>query len=254
MEIDLESQKLPFEPDQYDEKSTNIHGRASSTGQSAHSHRRRSLSPENAGVSKSIGQVGNASGSAQSRASRTPTSTCGHSESNEPIEHVRNGSRTSRTSSIFQRRRSSGGRSLSPAISKAVEAVENGSRRSSNFSNHGRRRSSSGRSPSPDSSGPAELVSGPSQSIDSFGLDDEERTLFDFAEELRNEEPPGEPWFMEMSRLRHLHFLWLNKELACLRKKILEDKRASSDDMRTLQTLLRDQGRSRLRTHRELVH
>lgn len=72
--------------------------------------------------------------------------------------------------------------------------------------------------------------------------DDEELGLFDFAETVRDEIPPGEPWFMEMTRLRRLHFLWLNKELAAVRKKILENKRASDDDMRALQGLLRDQG------------
>lgn len=66
--------------------------------------------------------------------------------------------------------------------------------------------------------------------------------LFDFAEELRREDPPGEPWFMEMTRLRRLHFLWLNRELAAIRKKVLQDKRASNKDMEKLQTLLRDQG------------
>lgn len=70
----------------------------------------------------------------------------------------------------------------------------------------------------------------------------EEMGLFDFAEELRQEKPPGEPWFMEMTRLRRLHFLWLNRELAGVRKKILEGKSASDDDMVKLQTLLRDQG------------
>lgn len=70
---------------------------------------------------------------------------------------------------------------------------------------------------------------------------DEAVRLFDFAEELRQESPPGEPWFMEMTRLRRLHFLWLNRELAALRKKILEDRRASDTDMKQLQALLRDQ-------------
>lgn len=53
--------------------------------------------------------------------------------------------------------------------------------------------------------------------------DNEERAgLYDFAEELRNCNPPVEPWFLENSRLRGIYILWLNKRLAMSRKDILE--------------------------------
>jgi len=62
----------------------------------------------------------------------------------------------------------------------------------------------------------------PSQGTENdAALQDEEIGLFDFAEELRSgPKGPGEPWFMDMTRLRRVHFLYLNRELALVRKNL----------------------------------
>ena len=67
--------------------------------------------------------------------------------------------------------------------------------------------------------------------------------LFRLAEELGSETPPAEPWFMEMTRLRRLYFVYLNKRLAQCRKRILEKQEASDNDMLEVKELLRDQGK-----------
>jgi hypothetical protein len=72
---------------------------------------------------------------------------------------------------------------------------------------------------------------------------DEDTALFAFAEELRDESPPGEPWYMEMTRLRRIQFLYLNRQLAQCRKRILERQEVTEEEMVTLKGLLRDQGR-----------
>ena len=72
--------------------------------------------------------------------------------------------------------------------------------------------------------------------------DVEEAGLFEFAEAVGWERPPGEPWFMEMTRLRRYHFVYLNKKLAASRKRILEQKTASDHDMEELTKLFHDQG------------
>lgn len=86
---------------------------------------------------------------------------------------------------------------------------------------------------------------GPDQdSLSSFSEDDgEQGGLYDFAEELRTNNPPTEPWFLEMSRLRRLYILWLNKRQALMRKKILEGKRASDQDMEEVGRILHLQGK-----------
>lgn len=70
----------------------------------------------------------------------------------------------------------------------------------------------------------------------------ENAALYEFAAELRAEKPPGEPWYMEMTRLRRLYFLYLNRQLAQCRKRILERREVSDDEMNELKGLLRDQG------------
>lgn len=72
----------------------------------------------------------------------------------------------------------------------------------------------------------------------------EDANLFLFSEELKRERPPAEPWYMEMTRLRRMYFLYLNKRLAQCRKKILARQEVSDEDMLELKELLRDQGRS----------
>ena len=76
----------------------------------------------------------------------------------------------------------------------------------------------------------------------SSGEVNENAALYEFAAELRAEKPPGEPWYMEMTRLRRLYFLYLNRQLAQCRKRILERREVSDDEMNELKVLLRDQG------------
>lgn len=73
---------------------------------------------------------------------------------------------------------------------------------------------------------------------------DEGNGLFLIAQDLSSEQPPGEPFFMEMTRLRRFWFLYNNKRLAQCRKRILEREQATDEDMLELQKLLRDQGKT----------
>ena len=79
----------------------------------------------------------------------------------------------------------------------------------------------------------------------SVPYNEEETGVFSFAETLGEEEPPGEPWFMEMTRLRRFHFVHLNKRLAACKKKILEGRKVSDNDMKELSMLLQEQGKVR---------
>lgn len=72
--------------------------------------------------------------------------------------------------------------------------------------------------------------------------DDEQAGLYDFAEELRLQDPAVEPWFLEMSRLRRIYILWLNKRLSLSRKSVLERQSASDKDMEELGKVLHLQG------------
>jgi hypothetical protein len=72
---------------------------------------------------------------------------------------------------------------------------------------------------------------------------EEQAGLYDFAEELRNSKPPVQPWFIEASRLRRIHILWLNKRLAMCRKDILERMQPSDKDMEELGKVLHSQGK-----------
>jgi hypothetical protein len=72
--------------------------------------------------------------------------------------------------------------------------------------------------------------------------DGEQAGLYDLAEKLRNENPAVEPWFLEMSRLRRIYILWLNKRLSLCRKSILGQQRASDKDMKALGEVLHLQG------------
>jgi hypothetical protein len=79
----------------------------------------------------------------------------------------------------------------------------------------------------------------------SSDTDDEEQAgLYDLAEELRSREPPVEPWFLEMSRLRRIYILWLNKQLSLCRKSILGRQRARDEDMEVLGKVLHLQGKT----------
>ncbi|KAM0722576.1 hypothetical protein Q7P37_002017 [Cladosporium fusiforme] len=69
--------------------------------------------------------------------------------------------------------------------------------------------------------------------------EDEQMALYDFSEELRSERPVAEPWILEMSRLRRIYILWLNKRLSLCRRTILEHQRVSDEDMRNLGDVLR---------------
>ena len=69
----------------------------------------------------------------------------------------------------------------------------------------------------------------------------EDEALFKFAMVLREEKPLGEPWYMEMTRLRRFYFLYLNRELARCRKTILSRREVTEEDMKILKGLLRDQ-------------
>lgn len=74
---------------------------------------------------------------------------------------------------------------------------------------------------------------------------DEERNIFDFVDALEDEQPAAEPWLVEMTRLRRLHFLHINKRLAACKKKILETRRATDRDMEELGALFNEQGTSK---------
>lgn len=67
--------------------------------------------------------------------------------------------------------------------------------------------------------------------------------LFRFSEELHKEERPVEPWFLEMSRLRRMYILWVNKRLAQCRKNILQLQQPTDQDMKDLGEVLHLQGR-----------
>lgn len=73
------------------------------------------------------------------------------------------------------------------------------------------------------------------------GKSTEAKKLFQFSEAIRDG-PNPDPWFMEMTRLRRLHFLHLNNRLAAFRKDILEKKEASNEDVTKLAALLHEQG------------
>ena len=68
--------------------------------------------------------------------------------------------------------------------------------------------------------------------------------LYNLAEELRNQDPPVEPWFLEMPRLRRIYIMWLNKRLALCRKSILGHRKASDEDMKALGEVLHLQGKN----------
>ena len=72
---------------------------------------------------------------------------------------------------------------------------------------------------------------------------EEQAGLYDFAEDLRNKEPPVEPWFLEGSRLRRIYILWLNNWLAICRKDIIERQQPSDKDMEELGKVLHLQGK-----------
>jgi hypothetical protein len=67
--------------------------------------------------------------------------------------------------------------------------------------------------------------------------------LYDLAENLRNHDPPVEPWFLEMTRLRRIYIMWLNKRLALCRKSLLGHRKASDEDMKELGEVLHLQGK-----------
>lgn len=78
----------------------------------------------------------------------------------------------------------------------------------------------------------------------SFSEEEKEQMgIYIFSEELRNANPPVEPWFMEMSRLRRMYILWINRQLALCRKSILEQRRPSDEDMENLGKVLHLQGK-----------
>lgn len=84
-------------------------------------------------------------------------------------------------------------------------------------------------------------------SNDCESSDDDENEqvgLYNLAEELRSRDPPVEPWFMEMSRLRRIYIMWLNKRLSLCRKSILGRRRASDEDMKVLGEILHLQGKT----------
>ena len=244
-DIDLESLRLPAvrDNDRAGSEIGSTQRRSSPTASSLNSSRRRSR-----GRSPITANAPLENGSAHSRPSPGPQSLHSSRRSPSPVsirpqEPVGNGSRRSRTSPAQHSLHSSRRRSSTPTSIRPNGPVANGSARSRTSPNRQSPHSSRRRSPSAGSARPNRPTSGAARSVDSSELDYEEVGIFDFAEELRREKPPGEPWFMEMTRLRRMHFLWLNKELAAIRKKILQDRRASKKDMRTLQGLLRDQGR-----------
>ena len=72
---------------------------------------------------------------------------------------------------------------------------------------------------------------------------EEQAGLYNFAEELRESEPPVEPWFVEAARLRRTYILWLNKRLAMCREDILERRQPSDKDMEELGKALHLQGK-----------
>lgn len=89
--------------------------------------------------------------------------------------------------------------------------------------------------------------------LESHSLEDFE--LFDFAEALQDEQPPAEPWFMESTRLRRIHFLHLNRELAGWKKRVQEDRKVSVEDIEAIGKVLREQGiSSRTRASLTTMH
>lgn len=96
---------------------------------------------------------------------------------------------------------------------------------------------------------PSRLATDQNSHLDSESEDDEdpdfdeELGLYNLAEELRQQNPPAEIWFLEMTRLRRIHTLWLNKQLALSRKSILGRRRATDDDMGRLGKVLHLQGK-----------
>lgn len=243
MDIDLESQKAKSAIDNGNQKrdsresiaaglglgpgpkTGSIRGRTSPTSPSSQSTRRHSTTSVSGRPAGTVpGKTDSDSGSTHARVSPTRQS-------------IRSRRRHS------PRAVSPGRKVPAPGVPGAQDRYSE-SRRSRTSPTRQSVHSSRRRSPSPGSSANGSNAPGIANSEDSSDFDDEEIGLFDFAEELRLEKPPGEPWFMEMTRLRRLHFLWLNKELASIRKKILENKRASKEDMEKLQNLLRDQGKA----------
>ena len=71
---------------------------------------------------------------------------------------------------------------------------------------------------------------------------DEERNLYDFVDKLQTENPPGAPWFINITLLRRLQFLHVNKRLAACKKRIVETRTATDSNMQEVRTLLHEQG------------
>jgi hypothetical protein len=90
---------------------------------------------------------------------------------------------------------------------------------------------------------PARVTADQDRSGNSKADDEEETSLYDLAEELRNRDPVVQPWFLEMSRLRQIYILWLNKQLSLCRKTILGRQRARDEDMEALGKVLHLQGK-----------
>jgi hypothetical protein len=90
---------------------------------------------------------------------------------------------------------------------------------------------------------PTRLATNQNSYGNSDASDEEQAGLYDLAEELRSRHPPVEPWFLEMSRLRRIYILWLNKQLSLCRKTILGRQRARDEDMEALGKVLHLQGK-----------
>jgi hypothetical protein len=90
---------------------------------------------------------------------------------------------------------------------------------------------------------PTRLATDQNSHGNSDANDEEQAGIYDLAEELRNRDPPVEPWFLEMSRLRRIYILWLNKQLSLCRKSILGRQKARDKDMEALGKVLHLQGK-----------
>jgi hypothetical protein len=92
------------------------------------------------------------------------------------------------------------------------------------------------------SSGPTR--DGPHRLESPLVIVDEDRELFVLARNLLQEPSAPQAWLLEMSHLRRLHFLHINKRLAACKRKIMELGKVTDEGAENLKSLFHEQGNS----------
>jgi hypothetical protein len=97
--------------------------------------------------------------------------------------------------------------------------------------------------PAPNDHSSTSASSGPARGHGQASKSDlEARKLYDLVDDIRTENPPAEAWFLEMSDMRRMHFLHINKRLAACKKDIEEQKSVKDEDVEKIRALFHEQG------------